>query len=864
MDSYHILSGFISKIPAVETSLALRSRRADSLIQSGFEGFGNLLVGRRANHVAGRYHVPRTSHKPQSSDRVSMAAGAIWYRYDRTPEGVLAFELRQESLRESGLTVSQHQKALFDVEPAPWDLDDVEDQPVATVVFAEGAPGEFDYLIPKELEAEVCIGKRVRVPLGRGNRSVVGYCVRVESGKAQRRLKTVHGVLDRQSLITPKMLELTRWIADEYLCSWGRVLETVVPAAVRGQAGTYVATFLSVTTRVAARLTQLKLPPKQFEIVQYLASSPTPILQQTLLESIGCTSAPVKSLVSKGLVEAEKRRVSKRELDEAPGIVQPDIGMNADQQKAVDQVVRALREGRHENFVLYGVTGSGKTEVYIRVIQEVIGFGRQAIVLVPEISLTPQTVRRFRSRFQSVAVLHSHLTPSERNWHWQRIAQGNVQVVVGARSAVFAPTPNLGVIVLDEEHDSSFKQDTVPRYHARDVAIRRAETDQIPLLLGSATPSLASWQSASSGQATLVEMPNRVLDLPLPQVSTIDLRIEFENRFTRGAISRPLVHAMTDCLDAKGQVILLLNRRGFSTHIQCPACGEVVRCKECDIAMTHHKEQNQIVCHYCDYQTHAPPKCPSCGFEGIRYGGIGTQRLEAEVKSRFPDASCLRMDSDTMRKPGSHQEALGKFREGKVQILLGTQMIAKGLDFPNVTLVGVINADTGLHLPDFRAAERTFQLVTQVAGRTGRSDQGGRVLVQTFSPEHYAIECASQHDYRRFAEIETEIRRGLGYPPYGAMVRLIFRGESETRTNAFASEVVSEMETFLKEQQAEARLLGPTAAPIAKLRGRFRFHVLMQASEKSVLQSAVRHAESGIKPLEDVQWLADVDPLDML
>jgi primosomal protein N' (replication factor Y) len=280
--------------------------------------------------------------------------------------------------------------------------------------------------------------------------------------------------------------------------------------------------------------------------------------------------------------------------------------------------------------------------------------------------------------------------------------------------------------------------------------------------------------------------------------------------------------------------------------------------------MTHHKEENKIICHYCDHQSQAPPRCPQCGFEGIRYGGIGTQRLEAEVKSRFPNATCLRMDSDTMRKPGSHQEALAKFRDGDVQILLGTQMIAKGLDFPNVTLVGVINADTGLHLPDFRAAERTFQLVTQVAGRTGRGSQGGRVLVQTFSPDHYAIECASRHDYRRFAELEMEIRSALGYPPLGSMIRLIFRGESESRTNGFASEVVGIMQRFFAEQQAAVRLLGPTPAPIAKLRGRFRFHVFMQAPEKSVLQAAVRRAEQELKPLDDVQWLADVDPLDML
>ena len=759
--------------------------------------------------------------------------------------------------------VSQ-QKALFDVEPDPWDVDDAATRQVATVVFAEGAPGEFDYEIPSELNDSVCVGKRLRVPLGRGDRKVVGYCVAIESKPVTRPLKKVQSVLDQQALLTPRMLELTRWIAEEYLCSFGKVLETVVPAAVRGQAGTYVASFYTVSTKVAARMTQLKLPPKQFAVLQCLAAASGPITGPKLLQAVGCTSAPVKALVTKGLVDVERKRVYRLDDEETTSRQDDGIELNDDQQKAVAHVVKSLRDGKHENIVLHGVTGSGKTEVYIRIIEEVISFGRQAIVLVPEISLTPQTVRRFRSRFDSVAVLHSHLSPSERNWHWQRIANGEVQVIVGARSAVFAPTPDLGLIVLDEEHDGSFKQDTLPRYHARDVAMRRAETEKIPLILGSATPSLQSWQATVDRKATLLQMPKRVLDLPLPDVSVVDLRVEFENRYSRGAISRPLVQAMESALAANGQVILLLNRRGFSTHIQCPACGAVVRCEECDIALTHHRDNNKVVCHYCDYQTNAPARCPDCGFEGIRYGGLGTQRLEAEVKSRFHDATCLRMDSDTMRKHGSHEEALSRFRAGEVQILLGTQMIAKGLDFPNVTLVGVINADTGLHLPDFRAAERTFQLVTQVAGRTGRGLQGGRVLVQTFQPEHYAIECASRHDYAKFSEVEADIRSAMNYPPFGSMVRIIFRGESEIRTKTFAEELAKSMQAFFRTEQAEVRLLGPGAAPIAKLRGKFRFHILMQCGNKGVMQRAVRHAESSLKCPDDVQWLADVDPLDML
>ena len=435
------------------------------------------------------------------------------------------------------------------------------------------------------------------------------------------------------------------------------------------------------------------------------------------------------------------------------------------------------------------MTGSGKTEVYIQAIDEVLCYGRQAIVLVPEISLTPQTEQRFRSRFGRVAVLHSHQSDVERHRHWQQIAAGEVQVVVGARSAIFAPTPHLGLMVLDEEHEASFKQDSSPRYHARDVALARARLEQIPLVLGSATPSLESWHRAQQGVYQLLSLPERVFERPLPRVGTIDLRLEFQNRKSRGAVSRQLHVAMDEALKDDGQVILLLNRRGYTTHIQCPACGHVVRCPQCSIALTHHLTGHLAICHYCDYQIPPPAVCPECRSPGIRYSGVGTQRLEAEVKARFPHHRCLRMDTDTMQKPGSHERALAAFHSGEVKILLGTQMIAKGLDFPNVTLVGVINADTALHLPDFRAAERTFQLVTQVAGRTGRGPRGGRVLVQTFSPEHPAIMAAVRHDYAAFARQELPTRAALCYPPFSSMIRLVVRGPVEAVAQATADDL---------------------------------------------------------------------------
>jgi primosomal protein N' (replication factor Y) len=396
------------------------------------------------------------------------------------------------------------------------------------------------------------------------------------------------------------------------------------------------------------------------------------------------------------------------------------------------------------------------------------------------------------------------------------------------------------------------------------VALARAQAEGVPLVLGSATPSLESWQRAQSGEYELLEMPRRVLDRPLPAVGTIDLRCEAHRRQSRGAISRQLHAAMAAALDEGGQVILLLNRRGFSTHIQCPACGHVLRCPQCDIALTHHRTAEIALCHYCDYQTPAPTACPACEFTGVRYSGLGTQRLEAEVRARFPHVPCLRMDTDTMQGHGSHERALDAFRAGKVQILLGTQMIAKGLDFPNVTLVGVINADTALHLPDFRAAERTFQLVTQVAGRTGRGPKGGRVLVQTFSPDHPAIQAAVRHDYAAFAAAELPIRRMLRYPPFAAMIRLLIRGPHQPATAELAGYLAERLRAALGHPGEEVRVLGPAPAPFARLRGRYRFQIQVQGPDGQPLREAVRKATAELEPPEEIQWAADVDPLDML
>jgi primosomal protein N' (replication factor Y) len=763
------------------------------------------------------------------------------------------------------VSMGQEQRDLFDKQPPPWELDDQRAARVAAVVFADAPFGPYDYEVPSALWPAVQPGVRVQVPLGRGNRKRIGYCTAVENQTLpQRALKPISAVVDAQSLLSPPMLRLTQWMASYYLCPLGQVLDAVVPAGVRGQAGTREQVFLRVPTRIAARLTRLKLPAKQAHALRILAMSPQAMTPADLARVADCTPGPIQELRRKKLVSEEVRRVQPA-IPDARKVDRDDrLTLNADQQLALQAILDPLRQRRYEAIVVHGVTGSGKTEVYIQAIEEVIQYGRQAIVLVPEISLTPQTRRRFQSRFERVAVLHSHLTPPERHWHWRRIAAGEVQVVVGARSAVFAPTPNLGLIVIDEEHDASFKQDTAPRYHAREVAAQRALAEHVPLVLGSATPSLESWFAAQRGDYRLVEMPRRVSARPLPDVAIVDLRTQLHGRRGHGSISQPLYQAVHEALRDGGQVILLLNRRGYSTTIQCPACGHVVKCPHCDIALTHHRQGDKAACHYCEYEIPTPPRCLECGFDGIRYSGLGTQKLEVEVQSRFPGVSCLRMDSDSMSKPGSHEDALDRFRSGEVQILLGTQMIAKGLDFPNVTLVGVINADTALHLPDFRAAERTFQLVTQVAGRTGRGARGGRVLVQTFSPEHPAIVAAQRHDYAMFARQELPVRREFGYPPLTAMVRIVVRGPVESTAEQFAEHVAARLREAATSTNLAPRVLGPVAAPLPKLRGNFRFHLLLYHTDQPALRELVRTATDGLKAPEEVVWIVDVDPVDML
>jgi primosomal protein N' (replication factor Y) len=755
----------------------------------------------------------------------------------------------------SGPPQHTNQRELFASRPE-WVEDDARQGVIATVVLPEGVEKPLDYLVPESLAADVEPGRRVRVPLGRGNRERLAYCVAVRSGDLpQVPLKSVLGVEDERPLLSARMLELTKWMAERWLARWGEVLEAVLPAGVRSRRRIRTAPLLVATGATAART----LSPAQAKV---LAAATAPATAAALADATGASRAVIARLVKNGLLaEAGSVDLSPVPAGRAPIRHDRPDRLSPAQEAALAAIVAPMRARQYETIVLFGVTGSGKTEVYLQAVEETIALGRQAIVLVPEISLTPQTCDRFRARFGTVAVLHSHLTPAERHAQWREIAAGRVNVVVGARSAIFAPAPRLGLIVIDEEHETSFKQATAPRYHARDVAEWIARAEHVPLVLGSATPSLETFARCLAGEWTMCRLVDRVGGSHLPAVITVDLRDPKAR--AKGAISPRLSAGIDWALKSGGQVMLLLNRRGFATHVQCRGCGHTARCPQCDLAVTLHQPGSRGICHGCGRVTRIPAACPSCNAPNLAQRGTGTQRLEDHVRSLFPSARVARMDTDTMRTRGSHERTLDAFRAREIDILVGTQMIAKGLDFPSVMLVGVVHADAALHLADFRAAERTCQLVTQVAGRSGRGPLGGRVVVQTSTPDHPAIRSAAAHDYEAFVRNELPIREALLYPPVGSVVRIVIRSGSEQAVADWAGSIAEAIRRTAGDA-AGIRVLGPAPCPIERLRDRFRWHVQVHGPDGAALRDLVRRATATIHTPDNVAWIIDVDPIDML
>ncbi len=785
------------------------------------------------------------------------------------------------------------------------------DGPFAGVAIEQSIDHVLDYSVPPKLQSRIEVGQRVKVPLGRGNRSAFGYIVRLTDTCDYPKTKPIAEIDDDRVLVRPKMMELARWISRYYVSPLGMVLESIIPSAVKKRIGLgYTRQVRPAKSREQIQaILEVTKSAKRRTILAHLLqieAGKSVELHQLALEA-GSTVQLVRKLAGAGLVtiteEADLASLDARTLD--PTLVPPSYEPNEEQQRVIESVRARLNSGFSSN-LLVGVTGSGKTEVYLRCIETVVAMGKQAIVLVPEIALTPQTVRRFVERFPRIAVQHSALTNTERHQFWQRIATGDAQVVVGARSAIFAPTSKLGLIVVDEEHEPSYKQDSIPRYHARDVAIKRAQLEDIPVLLGSATPSLESWlrigKPGGSGvvgggsevenQASttsdprpptpdrrhLLRLDHRVRGLALPKVELIDLREVNKMRKGIHLLSARLEKTLTETIAAGEQAILLLNRRGYANCIFCNHCNEAVKCKYCDATMTYHRASDikpldqttaggvhagQMHCHYCLAVNPLPATCPTCG-KKLSLFGLGTQRVEEELARKFPGIAYARADSDTMRSKSDYEQLLSKFGRGEIQVMLGTQMIAKGLDYPNVTLVGVVSGDTALSLPDFRAAERTFQLITQVAGRAGRGDKPGRVIVQTFLGHDPALAMALKHDFEGFAAGELAHRKQANLPPYERMVRIVLRDQSVEDLHQRGDDLAGALNQQIADSGAPVELRGPMPCAIERIANHHRAQIVLTSPSAAAIQHvmAVLRVDRGLVSNDRVA--VDVDPVSML
>ena len=630
----------------------------------------------------------------------------------------------------------------------------------------------------------------------------------------------------------------------------------------------YVALATSVPEVESAIESFTKRATKQIEILRLLIEIKSSIPTREITKRTRTSLTTLRQLEKKKLVKINAVEVLRNPLSLAPvSPTRPPI-LNTDQLTVLKAIRGAIESNKYAVFLLHGVTGSGKTEVYMQAISNVVKRGRSAIVLVPEIALTPQIVSRFVSRFGArVAILHSNLSDGERFDQWHRIRTGGADIVVGARSAIFAPVKNLGIVVVDEEHETSYKQeDSAPRYHARDVAAKRSELANCPLVLGSATPSLESFYRAQRGKYHLLRLPSRVKNIKLPPVRIVDMCNELK-RDNRTIFSMLLRNAIKDRLAKNQQIILFLNRRGFASHVFCRACGFVERCDNCSISLTFHFDTKLMVCHHCGDERATSTACPQCGSTYMRYFGLGTEQVEQDTIKAFPQASVKRMDADSMSRKDAHQKLLDAFKSHKIDILVGTQMIAKGLDFPNVTLVGVISADTALNFPDFRAGERAFNLLTQVAGRSGRGEAGGEVIIQTYMPSHYSVQASQTHDYQNFYRQEITYRKELLYPPLTHAAILLLRGEVETEVIRLASAILERLKTLKTQRFPDVEILGPVPAPLSKIMGKFRWHFFLRNSNveklREFLQLAVHSDDSPAIP-KNIDLVVDIDPVTVL
>lgn len=750
---------------------------------------------------------------------------------------------------------------------------------IARVTLEIAVRKEFDYSIPPELVERMELGTRVKVPFG--PRLVLGVVTALVETSPHTNLRPISSVVGVSGMLTPRVLDLARWMAEYYCCAVEVALKSVLPDSVRKEDAKWRERLYVQALPVVGEMP--KLTGRQKEIWNVIEEWRELPLQE-LLKLAETTDETVRRLEDKGLVRIAPR-VDERDPYAREQILPTEaMKLNPEQEKAMEAVRVAMEQAATAPaeagepvtippLLLHGVTGSGKTEVYLQAIGIALARGQGAIVLVPEISLTPQTVERFKARFSTganatmVAVLHSHLSAGEKHDEWHKIRQGRARIVIGARSAVFAPVDRLGLIVVDEEHEHSYKQEEAPRYHARDVAVVRGARERAVVLLGSATPSVESYFNARKGKYTLLEMHSRATEQKLPVVRVVDLRLESRKgeKGTPGVFSEPLKEGIRQRIEKGEQTILFLNRRGYSSSLQCPKCGYVAGCPNCSVSLTFHRAKHLLMCHICGHSEAAPVRCPKpeCGDGAIRYAGLGTERVEETLVRLFPKARIARMDRDTLQKKEDYRRILTEFRTGRIDILVGTQMIAKGLHFPNVTLVGVLYADLSLHVPDFRAGERTFQLLTQVSGRAGRGDVEGEVFVQSFTPFHPAIQFARRHDYQGFYEAEVEFREQLKYPPFARIALLTLKGRNEDKVRMSADHLRKELDVAVGGWPGLV-VAGPAPAPLVKAESLYRYQIMIRCRAMLRMSGVLARLEASTRLPDDVHLVIDVDPVNLV
>lgn len=720
---------------------------------------------------------------------------------------------------------------------------------VLTEIGAKNVDKTFLYRIPSNLESSVSKGKRVKIPFG--NRYLEGFVIGITSSLEENiKVKDILEVIDEKAILNEELLLLGKYIADKTLCSLITAYQTMLPKALKA----------NIKINMKPIKEKYLLLNKNKDIDSYLKNCPyksqVEILNKLKEEKevkIDKLTSSINTLIKKDLIYLEYRDKYRYEYNK--NTLDKKVTLNEEQENAVNIVSNNFNSAI--TYLLYGVTGSGKTEVYLSLIEKVINNGKSAIMLVPEISLTPQIISRFKARFgDDVAVLHSALSDGERYDEYRKIMEDKVHIVVGARSAIFAPLKNIGIIIIDEEHVQTYKQDTSPRYHARDVAIWRSNYYKCPLILGSATPSLESYARALKNIYYLLELKQRANKKDLPNITVVDMKKEYAKK--NMIFSDALKNNINKCLDLKEQVILLLNRRGYSSIITCKDCGHVFKCPNCDISLTYHKTSNILRCHYCGYATNFPSNCPNCKQKNLKDFGLGTERLEEEINHLFPQARVVRMDLDTTSKKGGHEKIIDDFANYKYDILVGTQMIAKGLDFPLVTLVGVINADMSLNIPDFRSSERTFQLLCQVSGRAGRASKEGNVIVQAINNEHYSIKHAMKHDYLGFYQEEMNIRKILKYSPYYYITLIKIMAKDYTKGMNEAIKIASYLK---KELSKETIVLGPSPANVLKINNIYNFQCIIKYRKDDNLIKTLKFIDNKYIIEKDINISIDQDPL---